>query len=289
MTNSSSPHFILPIRPVDPLTCQLLRQVDQAASTTRLRYVVVGAMARDLMLVNAYGLPPSRATRDVDIGIAVENWEQFQALKSCLGEAGRFTAAPKDEHRLYWADGDRRTPIDLIPFGGVTSEDATIAWPPSRDFVLNVAGFKEALAAAAHLRIEEDLDVPVASIPGLAALKLIAWYDRRSRNNQDAADLVCLLEHYADAGNLDRLYEQELPLLEAAGFDLELTGATLLGRDAARICHANTRRQIAAVLTSETLVDQLILQMEQTGFHEEPRAERISVLLGRFCKGFLGG
>jgi predicted nucleotidyltransferase len=263
--------------------------VDQAASMTRLRYVVVGAMARDLMLVNAYGLPPSRATRDVDIGIAVENWEQFQALKSCLVEAGQFTAAPKDEHRLYWADSERRTPIDFIPFGGVTSEDNTIAWPPSRDFVLNVAGFEEALAAAAHLRIEEDLDVPVASIPGLAVLKLIAWHDRRSRNNQDAADLFRLLEYYAEAGNLDRLYEQELLLLEAAGFDLELAGATLLGRDAARICHAQTRRQIAAVLTSETLLDQLITQMEQTGFYEGPRAERVSLLVGRFTQGFLGG
>ena len=35
---------------------------------------------------------------------------------------------------------------------------------------------------------------------------------------------------------MDRLYGQEMDLLEAAGCDMELAGAELLGRDVARLC-----------------------------------------------------
>lgn len=290
MTNLSNPRFIVPVKPVDPVTGRVLRRVDHAAVVCGSRCFVAGAMARDLVLVNAFGLPPGRATRDIDFGIAVESWEQFQTLRANLIETGQFYAAPRDARRLYWKDPDAEvaTPIDLIPFGGVTSEDKTIAWPPNRDFVMNVAGFEEALESAIELRIEDDLVVSVASIPGLTVLKLIAWQDRRSRNNQDAADLIRLLEYYAEAGNLDRLYEQEMLLLETAGFDLELAGAQLLGRDAARICQAVTRQQVSALLSSEPLVDQLIVQMDRAGFSEDVQTERISGLLRRFCQGFLG-
>jgi predicted nucleotidyltransferase len=43
------------------------------------------------MLVNVYGLRPGRATRDIDFGIAVESWDQFQGLK----ERMIATGAPK--------------------------------------------------------------------------------------------------------------------------------------------------------------------------------------------------
>ncbi len=247
-------------------------------------------MARDLVLVNAFGLPSGRATRDIDFGIAAADWEEFQTLRTSLIETGQFAPAAQDAHRLYWGESDTEavTPIDLIPFGGVTSRDKTITWPPSREFVMNVAGFDEALGCAIDLRIEDDLVVPVASIPGLTVLKLIAWQDRRTENDKDAADLFLLLTYYADAGNLDRLYEQEMPLLEAAGFDLVLAGAQLLGRDAARICQAETRRQVSALLGSERLVDDLITQMGRTGFSDDAQAQRISDLLTGFRRSFLG-
>ena len=80
------------------------------------------------MLVNAFGLRRGRATRDIDFGIAVENWDQFQTLKHRLMESNQFEAAPADAHRLFWnASGSASaTPIDVIPFGGLTSESKTI-------------------------------------------------------------------------------------------------------------------------------------------------------------------
>jgi len=41
-------------------------------------FFLAGATARDLMLVNVYGLRPGRATRDIDFGIAIESWDEFQ-------------------------------------------------------------------------------------------------------------------------------------------------------------------------------------------------------------------
>ena len=212
-------------------------------------------------------------------------------LKGSLIELDEFEAAPPNTHRLFWkAAGEAvGTSVDIIPFDGVASKDKTIVWPPRGDVVMNVAGFEEALESAVQMRIEGDLVVRVASTPGLAVLKLIAWQARRHENNKDATDLHWLLAAYADAGNLDRLYDEELDLLEDAGYDLELAGSELLGRDAARICQHETRRQISAVLSSEQLVDQLIRQMRQFGFDEEVHVERISNLLTRFASGFLGG
>lgn len=260
MSDSSNPCSIVPVKPVDPATCDVLRRVDQVAAVIGFRYFVAGAMARDLVLVNAFGLPAGRATRDIDFGIAVENWDQFQRLKVSLIETKRFDAAPKDTHRLYWKapDSEAAIPIDLIP-------NKMIARPPDLGFVMNVAGFDEALDSAIHLRIEDDLVIPVA---------------------KDAADLLRLLTYYADAGNLDRLYEHELDLLEAVEFDLELAGAQLLGSDVVRICQTETRRQISALLTSARLLDQLTIQMDRTELTGGPQEERTARLLRRFCQGF---
>lgn len=291
MTDSSNPRSVQPIKPVDPAACRMLRFVDRAATAVGSRYFVAGAMARDLLLVNTFGLPSGRATRDIDFGVAVESWEQFQALKGALIETGQFDAAPRQAQRLIWTGPDSRASIlvDLIPFGGVTSEGKRLAWHPDKDVVMNVAGFEEALESSLRLKIEEDLVIRVASIPGLAVLKLIAWQDRRHENDKDAADLLLLLTNYADAGNLDRIYGEELSVLEGVQFDLELAGAELLGRDAARICHEQTLHQLQSLLGSEQLVDQLARQMNRTSFIDEAQVEWAANLLQRFRRGFLGG
>jgi predicted nucleotidyltransferase len=90
---------------------------------------------------------------------------------------------------------------------------------------MNVAGFEEALASSVSMEMEENLTVRVASLPGLTLLKLVAWAHRGRETNKDAADLHRLLTSYADAGNTDRLYDHEMDLLEALGFDMELAGA----------------------------------------------------------------
>ncbi|HSU69643.1 MAG TPA: nucleotidyl transferase AbiEii/AbiGii toxin family protein, partial [Tepidisphaeraceae bacterium] len=252
-------------------------------------YFVAGATARDLILVNIHGLRPGRATRDIDFGIAVENWDRFALLKERLVATGVFTSDGRALQRLTYSDRTAgfSMPVDLIPFRGVTTGGGTIEWPPRRDIVMNVAGFEEALASSVPIQIEDDLVVRVASIPGLTLLKLVAWSDRRRETDKDAADIYRLLTAYPDAGNTDRLYNEEMDLLEAVEFDMQLAGAELLGRDVGHLCAPATITLIRSVLESEQTFEHLVRGMVRTSTVAEdmPFVERI---LTSFRSGLLG-
>ncbi|HWE50106.1 MAG TPA: nucleotidyl transferase AbiEii/AbiGii toxin family protein [Bryobacteraceae bacterium] len=250
-------------------------------------YFVAGATARDLILVSVHGLRPGRATRDIDFGIAVESWEQFADLKDRLIATGEFSADRKALQRLTFTDSGSgfSIPVDLIPFRGVTSASGNIAWPPSRDIVMNVAGFEEALASSVLIELEAGLEVRVASIPGLTLLKLTAWADRGRENNKDAADLYRLLTAYADAGNIDRIYDHELDLLEFAEYNMELAGAELLGRDVAGFNPSHAMDQVRSFLLSVENCERLVRQMAQTTYAEAtPSVDRF---VSGFCRGLL--
>jgi predicted nucleotidyltransferase len=252
MSSESLPPFVSPINPIDESIVRVLRLIDPIARELDCPYFVAGATARDLVLVNIHGLRPGRATRDIDFGIAVQSWEQFTRMKERLAASGDFKAHPHALQRMIYSDRDAGFSmlVDLIPFRGVISTDYTVAWPPSRDVVMNVAGFEEALASAIPFAVEADLIVRVASVPGLALLKLVVWSDRGHTTNKDAADFYRLLTAYADAGNTDRLYDHEMALLETVGFDTQLAGAELLGRDVGLIRSSNARSIIELLLTT---------------------------------------
>jgi hypothetical protein len=72
-------------------------------------------------------------------------------------------------------------------------------------------------------------------------------------------------------------------LLEAVEFDSELAGATLLGRDVARICLASTSERARALLSSSRLLDQIVGQMVQTSSHSEAVATVTRIVNG-FCR-----
>jgi predicted nucleotidyltransferase len=279
MSNESLQRSVLPNSPVDPSIVRVLRTLDPIAREAGCAYFVAGATARDLILVNIHGLRPGRATRDIDFGIAIEKWERFAFLKERLVATGVFTSDRRALQRLTYSDqaAGFSIPVDLIPFRGVTAADGTIQWPPSRDIVMNVAGFEEALASSISVQIEENLIVRVASIPGLMILKLVAWSDRGRETDKDAADIYRLLSAYAAAGNTDRLYENEMDLLEAVGFDLQLAGAELLGRDVGHLCAPKAITLIRSVLESEQTFERLIRDMVRasTVAEEMPFVERI--------------
>jgi predicted nucleotidyltransferase len=201
MSNESRRHSTPLNSAVDPSLARVLRVIDPIARSSGCEYFLAGATARDLILVNVHGLRPGRATRDIDFGIAVESWAQFELLKERLLATNEFSATRAQQQRLIFALSKEglSVPVDLIPFRGVASAHGTIAWPPGRDIVMNVAGFEEALASSVLIEIEAKLTVHVASVAGLTLLKLAAWVDRGRESNKDAADLYRLLTCYADA------------------------------------------------------------------------------------------
>ncbi len=248
-------------------------------------YFVTGAMARDILMRGVFDIETWRTTVDVDIAVRVDTWPEFEALKARLLETEAVRSDPKMAHRLWF----RAYPLDLLPFGGVETGRNQIAWPPDGSVVMNVIGYREALASAQRVEVSPGMIVPVASLPAFAVLKLLAWADRGPATSKDAGDLARVLRSYQDAGNEDRLYGDEFQLLETADFDVELAGPRLLGRDACRIFTPETRLRVTALLDDRARADRLVSDpaRELRGTYD-PVTEA-ETLIDRFKTGFEEG
>lgn len=289
MTNILPPLTPRPDRPIDPLTLAVIGKIHQVASTLGVPVFVVGAVARIILLENIYGLNAGRATTDVDLAFALDHWEQFDALKRLLLQDTRFSASEQVTHRLYFrAPGlEHAYKVDLIPFGGVEKSPNTIAWPPDMAIMMNVAGFSDAFAAAVRVEVSPGVEAMIASLPGIVILKLLAWADRRRENPKDAIDVVTLLRSYHEAGNENRIYEEAraLAALEAVGYDPELAGAWLLGRDAATMASESTIASLETLLIASTK-ERLIEDMARAMKGQADAMHDASLLLEQFTQGF---
>ena len=287
MNNASNRPFALSIPPTEDFM-RVVRDLHKIATRLGIPFFLAGASARDIVLVNLWGQTPGRATVDIDFAFAVNDWAEFEQLRRELLATGRFVRVAHKDQRLLYMEPEYgfRLPVDFIPFRGVASDTLTISWPPEGDFVMNVAGFEEALVSALCIELEPGLAISVASLPGLAILKVIAWAERHLQNNKDAADLYKILTGFEGAGNQNRIFDEELPLLETVAFDLTLAGAHLLGRDVARIADSAASRQIVSLLNSETQVNLLISHMITAASYEE-NAASVARIFACFRRGYL--
>lgn len=198
----------------------------------------------------ASGIDTGRATRDLDFAVQCEDWEAFQEFSAALLGSGFRRPPISGLHRFEHANG---TPIDLIPFGGLERPDRTIAWPPDGSHQMSLLGFGEVRSAAVPFLVRGGVSVPVASLPSLAVLKLVAWQERRLlAPGKDAHDLRVILENHADVGNQDRMFEEIPELADRQPFDLELAGAELLGCHVAQAVPAPLRAELLRILDQES-------------------------------------
>jgi len=271
-------------KPVNPVLLDILSEIQAVAGALGCAYLLVGATARDMLMTHVFGLESRRATHDVDFAIALDDWARFDTLKAALVATDSFAPAADRVHLLHYrpAEYGHAFPVDLIPFGGVEQEAHRIAWPPDMNVVMSVAGYAEALASALEVDAGNGLIVRVVSIPALAALKLLAWDERGLLDNKDAQDLLFLLQHYHEAGNEVRLYEDTIDLLQAAAFDPSLAGAALLGRDVRVILHDDSLRALLAILADPRKRDRLVVHATRYGGTESDTAGR---LLDQFALG----
>jgi predicted nucleotidyltransferase len=231
---------------LDPVRELVFRDLADASAALGIPFFIVGACARDLLLDLYYRIPAYRATNDIDLGIRVETWNQFEGMKRELTATGRYTPDLDRPERLHSTQG---VFIDVVPFGGVEdSVTRNITWAPDNSVVMSALGFEEAYRNAINVRFAADLVVSVSSLAGLTLMKLIAWKDRR--NSKDAKDLKLILSEYLRAGNEARLETGEhADLLDEEKFvSFELTSARLLGRDLALIMTDQSRQVVLRML-----------------------------------------
>lgn len=289
MNDTSRPLTPKPDRPVEPIALLVIREIHKAARELGFPVFLVGAMARIILLENIFGLRAGRATTDVDFAFALDNWEQYRTLKTFLIANADFEESGHVAHRLLLRlpGLEHKFKVDLIPFGGIETSPDTIAWPPDMAVMMNVAGYGDALAAAVTIEVAPGINMAVASLPGIAILKLFAWADRGRENPKDAIDLFLLLRDYHEAGNESRIYEEEgaFLALEAAGYDIELAGAWLLGNDAAVMASSQTNAELSALLTG-TKSRRLVEDMARAMPGKDNALEYSQRMLEQFASGF---
>lgn len=232
---------------------RVLGRFETAARDLSDRSVIVGATARDLILHHVHQLPITRATRDLDIAVAVGSWEAYSELAKKLVDGGA-RSDPKVTHRFFVSEWK----IDVVPFGSV-EQNGVIVWPRVGN-EMSVAGFHEASQHALEVLLPGDVQAFVASPPALLMLKVIAWEERHLTDpRHDAVDIKTLLESYAAPWNQDRLYDEADDLLRQFGYDNTRAGAALLGRDTAAIARTETLQRLRDILDREISTDELIL------------------------------
>ena len=288
LLKSSRNGFLKKNKPtVDKRTAALLNVVSQAAQALKIKWMVTGAAGRMMLLEGVYGLPHGRATHDVDLGVMVANWSQYQRLVAQICKNADCVSDPKQRQRLsFRKDGI----LDLIPFGGIESKDRTIRWPPKNDFVMSVMGFREAYEDAVPVEVE-GIVVPVVSPVGLMLLKLVAWAERRySQPRKDAADMAYILSHFSEVLTKEVLFDQHLAELEAESYDIDLAASRILGQRMAAMTGKDTQQFLCDLLNRElqeasdaVLVRDVAANMGAKG------EERTYQLLERLKTGFEGG
>ena len=272
---------------IDPERIAILSEIQEAATELDVHFFVVGAFARDLIFEHRHRIPAPRITGDIDIGVEVANWAEFQLLTRTLIDRG-ILRATKLPHRFIGKSSVAI--VDIIPFGEISGEEKRISWPPDHDTIMNMLGFEEAYQSAlkVHLNSEPPLNILVPSIPALALMKIISWADAYPRRERDAQDLLFILENYDATGIEAKLYESHSALLINEEFDSRLAAIRLLGQDIAVMSSPETVKTVEDILIRETDADhgfRMLADMTRIDMPRGTRFETVLQLLDKLRQG----
>ena len=98
----------------NPLLVELLRTASECFKEVGQDFFVIGATARDILIQQLVGISSGRKTRDLDLAIAIPNWEAFDEIKQMLLAHG-FTKDEKMYQRFYYGVYE----MDIVPYGDV--------------------------------------------------------------------------------------------------------------------------------------------------------------------------
>lgn len=211
----------------NPLLVELLRKLTDSFSKMDKEFYVIGATARDIIMQQLLDTESRRRTRDLDIAIAIPDWNTFEHVKQSLITDG-FEKSGDMQQRFYYGEYE----LDIVPYGVVAKEDGNIYWPPEEEIAMSVKGFDEVLSEAITVSIDDDFKVKIASLHGLFLLKFNAWLDRNAKTSKDAEDMSFILSNYFMA-NLDREIHQEV--YDRENFDEYIVGGYWLAHDLAAL------------------------------------------------------
>ena len=245
----------------NPLLIELLRKLTDSFGRMDREFYVIGATARDIIVQQLLDTASTRRTKDLDIAIAIPDWDAFEQIKERLVADG-FKKSNDMYQRFYYGAYE----VDIVPYGVVAKEDDNIYWPPEEVVAMSVKGFDEVLSEAITVSIDDEFKVKIASLHGLFLLKLNAWLDRNAKTSKDAEDMSFILSNYFMA-NLDREIHQEVYDWEI--FDEYIVGGYWLAHDLVTLLNVNQLNYYKEVIEGELAKEEesrLINQMIENSY-----------------------
>ncbi|MBI2070038.1 MAG: hypothetical protein HYT79_05490 [Elusimicrobia bacterium] len=271
---------------MDKALKKAVEEVCGAAESLKLDIVLVGALMAEFTPEMGSDYPRFRRTNDADFGVYVRDWPTYQKFHEELMKRD-FKPNPRIEHRLHLGTAM----VDLIPYGREIAPDGKITWPKS-ELEMSVLGFDEVCAAARKAASEKELPVPVITVSGFVLLKVIAYLERKARNDakrrDDARDIEYWLHNYAGGIKDDRRFD----LAGKPGLvheDYETAGAALLGREVRALASSDAAAYVERLLKESEDPDSPFMDALAAGFLEESADKKRAegrALLAAFKKGF---
>jgi predicted nucleotidyltransferase len=158
---------------------------------------------------------------------------------------------------------------------------------------MNVIGFKEVCEAASTTVKKGSPAVPIISVPGFVLLKIIAFLDRRERQDvryrNDAVDIHYWLEHYASGSDDSRRFDVAARL-GGETIDYAAAGAALLGLEVGQLASKEAGEAVGKFLQeSQSLYAPFMDAAAGRGLDEDAdkkRREATLELLKVFGRGY---
>ena len=210
----------------DPIARLVETMRDSVPDLDPSHVMVVGAWCRDLFhAALGHDFEP-RATRDIDLALALSGWEAYELLARAFPQAGGTGVRFKIAGLV----------TDVLPFGELEDPRGRIV-PPTRGEAISVWGFAEIFSGSSQILIGPALAIRCPTVPGYAAMKLAAWLDRSEwGETKDANDLALIGYWYSESKYVEaQLYDtaEGQQVLVAEDVDRSRAAARLLGRDVA--------------------------------------------------------
>lgn len=210
-----------------PLLKKLLTDIIPVFQKLKIKFFVIGATARDIIM-ELHGERSGRRTQDIDIAIAVDKWEEFKTIEDEITQLPDFKKDPKQQQRFLYLNDYQ---LDVVPYGGITTAEDKIFWPPDQSFAMTVLGFEEAEKDLVRIKIDDTLEIDIVSLAGIFILKLVAWKDRHHKGNKDADDMGFILLNYLNIHEERAAMEHYEEVYEIEEFTITKAGSALLGID----------------------------------------------------------
>lgn len=243
-----------------PLLKPLLVDLQSCFSPENIHFYVIGATARDIIM-EIHNETSGRLTHDLDIAIAVNNWEEYKKIENLLITSGLFEKDTNQKQRFLY---NKTFQIDIVPYGDIMREDSKIYWPPTEDFAMSVLGFNEVASATQKIVIDQDLEIEVANLSGIFLLKIFAWKDRAKKGNKDADDMCFIMANYLSIHQIEAV-EFYTEIYEVSDFSEIAAGAKILGKHLWQILEESpqVKKEVIKIIKRELDIEEESLLINQ--------------------------